>query len=241
MDPKPTLRDFNLRLDATRHPRIALIHATALAMGPIAHAFTKHAPKADIFHLLDDSLSKDHAKSGALTPQMIERFERLANYAWFTQADGILFTCSAFGAAIDACAKATHKPVLKPNQAMFDQALKTSARGAVLHVGLVATFEPSIASMTEEFLSMAQSQGVDTHIHSYFVKQAMQDLTNGDEDLHHQKVSLAMPELQNCDVIMLAQFSMAAAKEACQTVTPIPVLTSPDCAALDMMTRLSQP
>ena len=223
-------------------PRIALIHATALAMNPIANAFARHSPKTQVFHLLDDSLSKDHhANGGVLTPQMMARFEQLANYAWFCQADGILFTCSAFGAAIDACAQASHKPVLKPNQAMFEEALRHRARGPSLQVGLVATFEPSIASMTQEFLTLAQDHGLSVQVRPAHVQQAMQDLANGDEDLHHQKVSIAMSELHECDVIILAQFSMAEAQEACQAVTSIPVLTSPDCAALDMMRRLGQP
>jgi hypothetical protein len=209
-------------------------------MNPIANAFAKHAPQTEIFHLLDDSLSRDHAKNGVLTPQMMARFAHLADYAWLSQAEGILFTCSAFGAAIEACAQRTPKPVLKPNQAMFEQALKTLPRGSVLQVGLVATFEPSITSMSQEFLDLAQTLGIECKVHPYFVKQAMQDLAQGDEDLHHQKVSLAMPELQACDVIMLAQFSMAAAQEACQSITSIPVLTSPDCAALDMMRRLNE-
>lgn len=229
-----------MRIDESPNFRIALIHATPLAMDPIAQAFSKHAPSAEVFHLLEDSLSKDHAKNGVLTPQMMERFDHLARYAWLTQADGILFTCSAFGAAIDACANKTQKPVLKPNQAMFEQALMTHPRESILHVGLVATFEPSIASMSEEFLRLSESLGLKTQVHPYFVPEAMKDLANGDDDLHHQKVSLAMPALEHCDVIMLAQFSMAAAKDSCQATTSVPVLTSPDCAALEMMKRLAQ-
>ena len=54
---------------------------------------------------LDDSLSTDLARDGALTPAMYQRFLMLARYAAFSGADAILFTCSAFGPCIEACAR----------------------------------------------------------------------------------------------------------------------------------------
>ena len=81
------------------HPRIALIHATPLAMEPIAQAFAKHWPQAQCMHLLDDTLSKDRAKDGVLTNDMVDRFKELSTYSKQTGAQGILFTCSAISPA----------------------------------------------------------------------------------------------------------------------------------------------
>jgi hypothetical protein len=79
-------------------------------------------------NVLDDSLSRDLAFTGSLTPAMVQRFvdtgalcNRVAVRA------GVLFTCSAFGPAIEAAAQATGLPTLKPNEAMFEQALQTPA------------------------------------------------------------------------------------------------------------------
>jgi hypothetical protein len=55
-----------------------------------------------IANLLDDSLSTDLALAGRLDDAMTARFVLLARYAVETGADAILFTCSAFGPAIDA-------------------------------------------------------------------------------------------------------------------------------------------
>src|SRR5206468_2748136 len=82
--------------------RIALIHATPLAMAPIAESFARLWPEASLMNVLDDSLSADRAAAGALTPAMIGRFEQLARYGADAGADAILFTCSAFGPAIEA-------------------------------------------------------------------------------------------------------------------------------------------
>ncbi|MCC2676723.1 MAG: Asp/Glu/Hydantoin racemase, partial [Ramlibacter sp.] len=48
-------------------PRIALVHATPLAVEPIRSAFQRLWPQARLMNLLDDSLSADRAEAGELT------------------------------------------------------------------------------------------------------------------------------------------------------------------------------
>jgi hypothetical protein len=218
--------------------RIALIHATPLAMAPVAQAFQRHWPQAQCQHLLDDRLSQDLARDGQLTAAMTQRFVDLARYTQGAGATGILFTCSAFGPAIEAAAAATGLPTLKPNEAMFDEALTIKPAGAVLQVGLVATFEASIPSMSQEFLALAAQRGIQVELHTTFVPQAMSDLAAGDADAHHRKVAQGVAALPACDVVMLAQFSMAAAQTLSQQYSTAPVLTSPDCAVLALQQRL---
>ncbi|MEY2809273.1 MAG: hypothetical protein RLZ66_784 [Pseudomonadota bacterium] len=210
--------------------RVALIHATALAVTPIQEAFARHWPQANCMNLLDDSLSRDRAQAGELTPAMVQRFVDLAQYVQRAGCQGILFTCSAFGPAIEAAGRASGLPTLKPNEAMFEQALALPAPTGVLRLGLVATFEASIPSMSEEFEALAAQRGVKVVLHSVFVPQAMADLAAGQADLHHERIAKALSELPECDGIMLAQFSMAAAQPVCQQHASVPVLSSPDCA-----------
>ncbi len=213
-------------------PRIALIHATPLAMAPIQQAFERLWPQAHCMNLLDDSLSRDLAQTGSLTPSMEQRFVDLARYVQGTGCSGVLFTCSAFGPAIEAAAQATGLPTLKPNQAMFEQALQTPAAHGRLSVGLVATFEASLASMSLELHAMAQARGQAVDVHTVFVPEAMADLAAGQAELHHQKIAKSLVQLPRCDVVMLAQFSMAAAQPLAQRHSAVPVLSSPECAVL---------
>jgi hypothetical protein len=83
-------------------------------------------------------------------------------------AGGILFTCSAFGPAIDAAAVRVSVPVLKPNEAMFEKALATGRQ-----IGMLATFAPSVASMAAEFREMAAARDRDARLESYCVPGAM--------------------------------------------------------------------
>src|SRR5205085_7606092 len=178
---------------------------------PIRAAFERHWPQARCMNLLDDSLSVDRAEAGQLTDAMVQRFVELASYAQRTGCGGILFTCSAFGPAIEVAARATGLPTLKPNEAMFEQALAVKARGATLKLGLLATFEASIASMASELQAMARARGTVLALRSVFVPEPMDDLAQGRPADHHRKISAAARELSDCDAVMLAQFSMAAA------------------------------
>jgi Asp/Glu/hydantoin racemase len=211
-------------------PRIALVHATPLSMAPIEAAFRAHWPQPVLAHLLDGSLSQDLARDGALTPAMTERFLALGRYVAGCGADAILFTCSAFGPCIEAVARAhAPMPVLKPNEAMIAEALKHGRR-----IGLVATFAPTFASMRPEFAAAAPHvELVTAHAAG-----AMEALAAGDAATHDSRIAAAAATLRHCDVIALAQFSMARAREAATAASGRTVLTTPDSAVLALKARL---
>lgn len=214
-------------------PRICLIHAVKVAIAPVEAAFARLWPEATLMNLLDDSLSADRARDGALTPAMTARFHALADYARGTGADGILFTCSAFGPAIESVARALTIPVLKPNEAMFAEAFAAGTR-----LGLLASFEPSIAPMREEFAAMAAARGSGATLVTACAPAAMPALNGGDGATHDRLLAEAAASLKDCDAIMLAQFSTARARDAVAAATGRPVFTSPDSAVRAMRAAL---
>jgi len=201
-------------------PRIALIHATPVAIEPVVAAFAQGWPEAELANLLDDSLSTDRAQQKDLAPEMFPRFERLARYAVDNGARGVLFTCSAFGPAIEAAAKALSVPVLKPNEAMFDAALERGRR-----IGMVATFGPAMQSMEAEFIDSSGRE-----LQAILADGAMDALRAGDAETHNRLVAEAAARLRGVDAIMLAHFSTARALNAVKARVSVPVLTAPDAA-----------
>lgn len=216
-----------------KHPRIALIHATPLAIDPIAAAFGRLWPQARITNLLEDSLAPDLAAEGRLTETMVKRFLTLAHYVHGCGADAILFTCSAFGPAIEACAAALPIPVLKPNEAMLDEAL-----AAGRNIGLVATFGPSIPALQTELEDMARARGLKITVSTRTVAPALAALEKGDVDTHDRLVAEASAQLMPCDALVLGQFSMATAARLIPAQAGCRVLTSPDSAVLRLKASL---
>jgi Asp/Glu/hydantoin racemase len=207
------------------NPRIALIHATSLAVEPINTAFKRLWPEARATNLLDDSLAPDLVAEGGITGRVIDRFVTLAKYVRQAGADGIMFTCSAFGAAIDAAKAAVDVPVLKPNEAMLDEALDAGAR-----LGVLATFEPSIPNFLVELEALAKSKGRTLDIRTKAVANAMAALQAGRAEEHDRLVAEAATTMLDCDAVLLSQFSMANAASRIQPTTSCKVLTSPASA-----------
>jgi Asp/Glu/hydantoin racemase len=210
--------------------RIALIHALEHSLAPIAASFAKLWPEARLMNLLDDSLSADLAPDGRLTDGMTERFLSLGRYVAGTGANAILFTCSAFGPCIEAVAR-THAPmpVLKPNEAMIELAVAKGKK-----IGLLSTFPPTLASMPPEFPASVE-------IVPKLAEGALAALDRGDRTEHDRLVTEASKDLRSCDVIALAQFSMAPAAAEVAEATGRLVLTTPDSAVVKLKDVLSRP
>jgi Asp/Glu/Hydantoin racemase len=215
--------------------RIALIHAMAASIPPIMAAFARLWPEARLMNLMDDSLAADLARDGRLTEAMTARFLALARYARSTGADAILFTCSAFGPCIEACARDLAPiPVLKPNEAMIEEALAlTGPRG---RIGLLATFAPTLASMPPEFAAAAP----EATLLPCLAEAALAALNAGDAAGHDAEAARTAATLADCDVIALAQFSLSRAAAAVAEATGKTVLTTPD-SAIRKLRRLLLP
>jgi Asp/Glu/hydantoin racemase len=216
-------------------PRIALIHATPVAIEPIKEALAAAWPEAEAINILEDSLSPDLAAAGELTEGLTERIVDLARYARKIGSNGILYTCSSFGPAIEKAAGLMDIPVLKPNEAMFEAAISRGGRTA-----MIATFKPAQASMEVEFREEAKRLSPQATITTFVVEPAMTALRAGDAETHNRLVAEQARELADFDAIVLAHFSTSRAAVAVRSVTDIPVLTSPD-AAVSKLKRLVAP
>lgn len=203
---------------ATAAPRIALIHALAHSIAPVNAELDRAWPGCVRMNLLDDSLSADLAASGnGLDDTMTARFVALGDYAVATGVRGILFTCSAFGPCIDAVARRHQDiPVLKPNEAIIADAARMGRR-----IGLVGSFAPTLVSMPAEFPP-------NVTVLPELAEGALDALTLGDTHLHDRLVVQAAQRVaaQGCDVVVLAQFSLARAASLVEHAVRVPVLTT---------------
>ncbi len=221
-------------------PRIALIHALDESVAPARAAFAELWPEAYCFDLLDTSLAVDLASRGRLDTSMIERFHKLSRYACASSgrggtAAGLLFTCSAFGDAIDSVKAASSIPVLRPNEAAFEAALERGSR-----LGLVVTFEPSFTALQREMETMAKARGQTVVVKSALAEGALAALKRGDGVTHDRLAAEAASTLDDVDAIILGQFSLARARDAVARATGVPVITTPHSAVRALRRMVSE-
>ncbi len=214
--------------DSAMTPRIALIHALRHSPPAIEAAFRELWPQPQLMNLLDDSLSADLARDGRITDKMTQRFLDIARYVTGTGACAILFTCSAFGSCIDRVKQEyPGMPVLKPNEAMIEEAV---ARGR--RIGLLASFGPTLQSMPPEFPGTVE-------LRPALAEGALAALDAGDTATHDRLVAEAARSLVSCDVVALAQFSLARTRAQVEAACGRPVLTTPDSAVRKLRAMLA--
>ena len=90
-------------------------------------------------------------------------------------SDAVLFTCSAFSSAIEQAASLASIPVLKPNEAMFEAAIRQGGRTAMLY-----TFPPARAGMEQEFREEADRINPSATLTSFLVEGAIEAVRAGD-------------------------------------------------------------
>lgn len=217
----------------TATTRIALIHATRLAIDPVEEAAKLLWPEAETVSLLDESLEVDRERAGSLTPALADRIMALARHAQGFEAQGILFTCSAFGEAVEAADAELHIPVMKPNEAMFSDALSHGDR-----IAMIYTFQPAAAGMEAEFRALVSARGASAEIESHLCEGALAAKQEGDVETHDRLIGDCGASLNGYDAILLAQFSMASAAAGLSERTDAPVLTSPQSAIVEMRRRV---
>ena len=187
-----------------------------IAIDPVATVFRELWPQAQTTNLLEDSLAPDLAAAGSITPAIVDRIVALAQYCERCGANAVLFTCSAFGTAIEAAKQAVKVPVLKPNEAMIEDAIAAGS-----NLALLTTFEPSIPSLKRELEELATGRGIQLKLMTRTVPAAITALLQGQGDIHDRLIAAAAAEMGPCDALVLGQFSMAAGRR---------ILTSPHSA-----------
>src|ERR1700744_4684953 len=123
---------------------LALIHTSATLVPMFAQLCKQKLPNIDTFNIADDSLVRACAAAGSLTPAIARRVASHIAAAEAAGADAILVTCSSIGPAVEAAAFFTGVPLLRVDQPMADQAVRTGAR-----IGVIATLPTTLNPTTD--------------------------------------------------------------------------------------------
>ncbi len=218
-------------------PKIALIHATRLAIAPIEKTFQDYWPEANTFNLLDEGLLKDI--DSLSSQQMNQRFQSLASYATGTGCDAILFSCSVFSDSIDSVKKIFDLPVYKPNEAMLDAIYELAREKKDLKTVVMGTSQLSVESLSSEIGEWSKTNHASIQIDKLFIDQAFELLGKGQLDLHDALIINAVKKNQYADLIVFTQFSMASAYQQSQEVSSAPIFSAPIIAVQTLQSRIA--
>jgi len=213
-------------------PVVAVINASAATMSPVSSAFAEGFPSADVWHLLDDRLVRDAERQGGLTGPLRERMTSLIGYAVDAGADAVQLACSMYGPVAGAVSHPV--PVLASDQAMFDEV----GRLGVSRVTVLASLEPAAKDSRERLRAKLTASGLDTTVATVVVAAAKEASDAGDMERLGRVLADAARALDDTDVVVLAQYSLAPVVAQVADAVGVPVLSGPHLAAATLAALL---
>lgn len=210
-----------------KQKKLGLVHTSATLVPVFAQLGKAKLPEVEMFNIVDDSLVKGIMAAGRITPQISERVANYLKSAESAGADQILVTCSSIGPAVEAAASSIGVPVLRVDQPMADQAVRTGKR-----IGVLATLRTTLEPTADLIQRRADKAGKKIELTSQLCEGAFEALMGGDAARHDAIVATALKELsRRVDVIVLAQASMARVVDALtDTDKRVSILASPGIA-----------
>lgn len=211
-------------------PRIYLLHAYRYSVAPCEAAFRRLYPEAEAVRLLDEGLYADAGVDGSLPANIVDRLNGLFRHCVLSGANGIVFTGSTFGPAVDAAREGIEIPLLKADEAMADMAV---ARGN--RILMLATASRAVPVIRRNLESAARAAGVSPVLAEHWVEGAQAANNAGRAAEHDRAIADAISgRAAAWDVIVLGQMSMAPARDLIDPAIAAKVLTSPDASAIRM-------
>lgn len=215
--------------------RIFLVHPTPLAMAPIDEAFKTLWPQAQTLNLLDESLYADIPQDGTLAPAIYDRVATLLRHCEASGADGIVFSGSTFGPAVDKARVAMHVPVLRAEEAMMEQAVALGE-----HILLVCTAKRAMPVVRATLDAAVTRAGLTRQISELWVAGARNAITAGDIATHDELIAQQVAAAGDFGVIIFGQMSMAPARVPLPQDIARRIVTGPEATVARMRTLVDR-
>ncbi len=205
--------------------RVVMIHALAESIPPVRLAFREEFPEAEVINLLDEGLLTDFP--GSITPKLRRRMSDLICYSQDNNADAIGLACSVYAPVVDSARGLVDVPLVSSYGPVMQDAVAAGPR-----VGVIATNDATMSDSGHYLNLAAQEAGREVYVTQRLATDLIQALREGGQSafekrLEEETLALA-PEV---DVVLLSQFSFAAALERLRQVSPVPVLSAPHSSA----------
>lgn len=201
---------------------LAILHTTPLTIAPLKELAQELIPGCVVYNLLDDSILP-HLIKGTARDKVIYRVKTMVKMAESTGADLALSACSSIGQLVTGCTESVSIPVWRIDEKMAEQAVRVGKRIGVLAT-LTTTLEPTADLLRRKALEADRVvELVSVCAHSAYARLLAGDVPGHDQEVAHELLRLAT----DCDVVVLAQASMARVAQSLTDINPDQILTSP--------------
>ena len=213
--------------------RIAFIHTVGFLVDNFRERAAAELAGTDCFHILNESLLQDLLR-GAPKPLVYRRVVTQIVLAADAGADLIAITCSSTSPAVDAARMLVAQPVLKIDDPMMAEAVRTGTR-----IGLLCTATSTVEPSTALLHAHAAAQGRTVTVTPHVEAEAYAALMRGERDKHDTAVRAAARTLAaKVDVLVLAQASLARLRDDIAGEAACPVLASPPLLMREIAARV---
>ncbi|MFE0798730.1 aspartate/glutamate racemase family protein [Streptomyces sp. NPDC058812] len=212
---------------------LALLHTSPVHV-PVFDALRDEAhPGLELRHHVDAELLERARREG---PEAVaDAVRAVLRQAVAEGARAVLCTCSTIGGVAEAAADGAGVPVLRVDRPMAAAAVAAGPRVVVL-AALESTFAPTAALIGEE----ARRSGRPVEVRTLLVDGAWPRFEGGDTEGYLRLVAEAADVVSDADAIVLAQASMAPARELTKATVPVLASPAPGLAAGAAAARLGQ-
>ena len=188
--------------------------------------FKEVMPNVRRINIVDDSLLADVMAAGKITQPVTKRMCAYVQAAEASGADAILSLCSSLGPTIDIARPLVNIPVIKIDDPMAEEAVRSAKR-----IGVMATVLTTLGPTVDLIRSKATAMKKELQIEPALVEGAFQILMSGDRERHDRMVAEAAQRLATkVDIIVLAQASMTRLVPSLAQKTGLRILSSPRLA-----------
>ena len=199
------------------------IHTGPVLVDVLRGLFPEMLPEVRLVNIVDDSLLADVRAAGALTPAVTRRIIGYGLIASSSGANAIFNCCSSVGEAADTLATLVDIPVVKIDDRMATRAVEGGTR-----IGVMATVATTLDPTERLIHRKAVESGRQVQTTRYLAGDAFDALLAGDGARHDELVRATVQQaMDENDVVVLAQGSMARLVPIVQGHSPVPVLSSP--------------
>ena len=201
---------------------IAVIHTTSATVESISTLIKNELGDVKIVNVLDDSMLDDMIHKNKVE-KVEERWLSYARMQSDLGVDAILSACSTVGEFAEKANELLPVPVYRIDEAMAEKAISKGQKISVFAT-LNSTLEPTVRLIQRK----AELFGKNCSIQTVLVNGAYEELMKGNRELHNQRIQEEVQkQAPYCDVIVLAQASMASALTGLSSIDNSKVLTSP--------------